>query len=297
MAATRRLTQLVEEARNRLRLPDGGLTVALSGGADSAALAFLVTGSGRDLGAVHVDHGFPASPMLRDAAARIAEHLGIDMETVEVELGPGPSPEGEARDARYRVFDVGQALVLTAHTRDDSVETILLNLVRGTGVVGLVGIPYHRPPSVYRPLLEVSRAETREIATLAGLPFEDDPMNRDSALARNRLRLRVMPLLRELNPKVEAAIARTSELLGRDAEYLDEVVPGHSADGVPVSSVLTLPRPLADRLLARLLVDAGVGVTSDRLARAWSVARGQADRHELAGGKVVVRRGALLVVE
>ena len=298
MAATRRLRELIDSSLERLRLPPGPASVALSGGADSAALALLCVEVGSDVDAVHVDHGLPASPRLSEAAGRIASALGLPLTTVEVELEEGPSPEERARDARYRVFDAHHRLVLTAHTKDDSAETMVINLVRGTGVAGLTGIPRHRPPRTYRPLLGVSRSDTRELATLAGLPFFDDPMNLDPALARNRVRLRIMPLLRELNPQASDALARAAATLERDAALLEAMTPEPaSPHALPIGVVSTLPRPLADRLLRRLLISSDVGPTSDRLERVWEVVEGVAPAHDLSSGRRVVRRGVLLVVE
>jgi tRNA(Ile)-lysidine synthase TilS/MesJ len=131
---------------------------------------------------------------------------------------------------------------------------------------------------------------------LAGLPFADDPMNADLSLTRNRIRHMILPLLTELNPKVVEAIARAADTLDRDTGYLGESTPPVSGQSVPTGLVVTLPRPLADRLLAELLRSAGVGVTADRMERVWSVARGETSRQELAEGKSVWREGALVRV-
>ncbi|MGD2060031.1 MAG: tRNA lysidine(34) synthetase TilS [Acidimicrobiia bacterium] len=297
MARSSRLTELVGSARSRLRFPDGPFTVALSGGADSATLAFLAVESGPGADAIHIDHGLPASPMLRMAAAEIAGRLGIDLEIVFVELGEGPSLEDRARTARYEVLDSWGQNVLTAHTREDNAETILINLIRGTGPSGLAGIPFHRPPRTYRPMLDVTRDETREIASLAGLPFRDDPMNSDLELIRNRLRHQIIPQLREMNPRVVDALARAATAVGADTALLDGMVAEiDTTAGVPVAVLTTLPRPLSDRVLGRLLAANGVGVTDDRLIRARSVVEGEAPRQDLADGRIIERRDAMVVV-
>jgi len=298
MVATRRLTELSRVASAKLQLPSGPVTVALSGGADSAALAYLCSETGVAFDTLHVDHGLPGSPRLARAAASVADRLSVPIETVSVEIGHGPSLEERARDARYAVFDKRNSTVLTAHTRDDNAETILINLVRGTGAAGLSGIPYHRPPNTYRPILSVGRSETRELAALAELPFYDDPMNEDPKITRNRLRQTVLPVLREINPQVVESLARAAAVLDRDSAFLDSLVPEtRHGPGVPVAVVSTLPRPVADRLLQELLRTAGVGVTADRLDRVWSVANGESEGQDLAGGRRVIKRGALLVVE
>lgn len=297
MAETRRLSELVSATLPRLDLPEGAIEVALSGGADSASLAHLCKETGLDVRALHIDHQLPASPMMARAAREVAGKLSIEMDIRQVNLAEGPSPEELAREARYAVLAEREVPVLTGHTRDDSIETMLINLIRGTGPTGLTGIPAFRPPSIHRPMLAVTRSETREIATLAGLPFVDDPMNEDLSLTRNRIRLELLPLMRELNPQVDAALARTAATLERDRAYLEERAAEHFGRALPLSAVNTLPRALADRVLHRALEENGIGPTSDRIGRMWSVASGESERQELAAGRIVVRRGALLVIE
>ena len=298
MVATRRLTELVAATLSRSAFPDGRLVVGLSGGADSAALAHLALAAGAEVRALHIDHGLPGSAMMSAAAEEVAGTLGIDLETVTLELGRGPSLEEQARDARYAVFDRIDGPVLTGHTRDDNAETVLLNLIRGTGPAGLAGIPPYRPPVVYRPILDVTRAETREISGLAGLAFRDDPMNDDPGLTRNRVRQQLLPLMSSMNPRVVDSIARTASAVRADVDFLDSTIDHIDlSGGLAASLVLTLPPALGDRLLARLLARSGVGVTSDRLARARDVAATPAGRQDLADGLTVSRRGALIVVE
>jgi tRNA(Ile)-lysidine synthase len=297
VVATRRLTELVASARSKLDLPEGQLTVALSGGADSASLARLVLEEGRETGLIHVDHQLPASPLMAEAAHRVADVLGVPLQTARVDVGVGPSVENRARDARYQALAEVGGEVLTGHTRDDSVETILINLIRGTGPTGLIGIPRFRPPNIHRPILAVTRSETRELATLAGLPFLDDPMNEDLSLTRNRVRRHILPMMRELNPQIDTALVRAAELLERDNTYLDELALRHSGHPLPVSVIATLPKALADRVLRHALESAGISPAADRVARMWSVASGDSGRQDLAEGLSVVRRGALIAIE
>lgn len=298
MAATRRLNELADAALTRARMPGGDVTVALSGGADSAALAYLSVHSGVTTRAVHVNHGFPASERLADAARDIADSLGIPIETIGVGVPLGPSPEELAREARYRVLVEVEGPVLTAHTRDDTVETLLINLIRGTGLEGLGGIPVFRAPNIHRPVLEVTRKETREIATLASLGFVDDPMNQDLSLTRNRVRSRLLPILREFNPTVDEAIARAALAVRAEIDHIDDTAPDIDLEGeLATSVVVALPRPVASRILRRWLAAHDVAVTADLVDRVWSVVSGDTSRQDLNGGRAVTRRGALLVIE
>lgn len=297
MAATRRLSQLLASTTSRIDLPAGPLVVALSGGADSAALAYLALEADEQLTAVHVDHGLPDSAKMSAAAAAVAEVLDVSLRTIRVEVERGPSLEEQARSARYQALHSLDGPVLTGHTRDDSVETVLMNLIRGTGVRGLGGIPAHRPPNVYRPILHVTRDETREIAMLAQLPFVDDPMNQDMSLTRNRVRLEILPRMREINPQVAESMDRLSRMARAETELLDEVAAPHLGSVLPISVLMTLPMPIAERVMHHALEAHGVGATADRIARMWQVAKGESDRQDLAEGRRVVRDGALLAIE
>jgi len=308
MADSRRLTQLLDSVSSALDLPDGSLVVGLSGGADSATLGFLCKKAGRETRAVHINHGLAHSTMMEKAAADIAARLDVGFDVRNVVVPEGPSPEGQARRVRYSEFAEATTendRVLTAHTRDDSVETVLFNLIRGTGPLGLGGIPNYRPPNVFRPMLTITRSATREIATLADLPFVDDPMNDASGITRNVIRSRVVPMLSELNPRVSESLARMADTIASDNNHLDReagriyLLEGANTVGVAVGDLLAVPEPVADRVLKTMLtriVGSG-GVTAEKVKALWSVADGRVESHQMGSGASATRRGALLVVE
>jgi tRNA(Ile)-lysidine synthase len=277
----------------------------MSGGADSGALALLV----KDLTsrAVHVDHGLAHSPHLRSAAVAIAHRLGYELHVVDVVVSSGPSPEAMAREARYRALSEvtrSDESVLTAHTADDNLETVIINLVRGTGLSGVAGIPPFRSPNVHRPLLDASRSELREFAMLAGLPFVDDPMNLDPGLTRNRIRSAIVPRLREVNPGVEAAVARMSLSLRADGRYLDTLAAdqmpsfGEGQASIPAGLLRTLPEPITSRVAMSMLrhVMGGAGVSMHRVDQVKSVAFGTVAYAELGSGVAVWKSNASVVV-
>lgn len=307
MVATRRLTELIGSVAARLRLPDGPVVVGLSGGADSAALAYLCVETGREIRALHVNHGLAHSMLMQKAALSVAEELGIDLEIVNVSVPEGPSPEGRAREARYEAFSeaAGNApALLTAHTVEDNAETILLNLIRGSGPRGLSGIPYNRAPNIYRPSLGISRSETREIASLAGLSYIDDPMNDDPSLTRNWLRNTILPRLAEQNPRIVESIRRAGEAIGRDVQYLDGLARlqsptlGDSEAKHPRASLLAAPGPVADRVVMEMLghVIGQSAVTADRVSRVWAVVLGDSASQEVGLGAVARLLGPTLVI-
>ncbi|MCV7669464.1 tRNA lysidine(34) synthetase TilS [Micrococcus luteus] len=222
--------------------------VALSGGADSLALAVacaVLVGT-RDgarlgpIGAAVVDHGLQSgSDAVAAAAADVARILGLTPVTVtRVEVArTGDGPEADARRARREALaaaarDAGQggaAVVLTAHTADDQAEQVLLGLARGSGTRSLAGIPARGTlpggAAVARPLLGLTRADTETICRWAGLTWFEDPHNRDPALLRSRVRTRVLPALEDpdagLGPGVRAGLVRTAAIAAEDAAALD----------------------------------------------------------------------------
>ncbi|WP_144824993.1 tRNA lysidine(34) synthetase TilS [Micrococcus luteus] len=228
--------------------------VALSGGADSLALAvacvvLVGTREGRrfgPIGAAVVDHGLQTgSDAVAAAAADVARILGLTPVTVtRVEVArTGDGPEADARRARREALaaaarDAGQggaapgagtAVVLTAHTADDQAEQVLLGLARGSGTRSLAGIPARGTlpggAAVARPLLGLTRADTETICRWAGLTWFEDPHNRDPALLRSRVRTRVLPALEDpdagLGPGVRAGLVRTAAIAAEDAAALD----------------------------------------------------------------------------
>ncbi|MFP5197731.1 tRNA lysidine(34) synthetase TilS [Micrococcus luteus] len=228
--------------------------VALSGGADSLALAvacavLVGTREGQrfgPIGAAVVDHGLQSgSDAVAAAAADIARILGLTPVTVtRVEVArTGDGPEADARRARREALaaaarDAGQgdavpgagtAVVLTAHTADDQAEQVLLGLARGSGTRSLAGIPPRGTlpggAAVVRPLLGLTRADTETICRWAGLTWFEDPHNRDPALLRSRVRTRVLPALEDpdagLGPGVRAGLVRTAAIAAEDAAALD----------------------------------------------------------------------------
>lgn len=194
---------------------------ACSGGPDSVALAHLAIGLARAgrLGPVticHVDHQLRAGAaadleVVRAHAARWgAPFVAV---AVDVDRLTG-SLEAAARDARYlalgRVADErGAATILVAHTQSDQAETVLMRLLRGTGLAGLAGIPARRG-RIARPLLGASRDDVAAYCARHALEVADDPMNRDPRHLRARVRHQILPLLRAENPRIDDALVRAA---------------------------------------------------------------------------------------
>ena len=212
--------------RNRLLSDDDRrpVLVGLSGGADSVALLSVLVRLGYACVALHCDFHLRGEESERDAAfARtFAESLGVpfyqtDFDTVVYAREHHLSIEMAARALRYVWFEetrerLGAQAIAVAHHRDDSVETVVMNLIRGTGIRGLTGI---RPRNgfVVRPLLCVSRADIVAWLENQGIRYVTDSTNLSDAYTRNFIRLNVLPLLERINPSVREAIARSAEHL------------------------------------------------------------------------------------
>ncbi|MEV6607287.1 tRNA lysidine(34) synthetase TilS [Kutzneria sp. NPDC051319] len=225
--------RLVTAARKAGHLGSGQLAVAVSGGADSLALAAAAQHQARRLNlTVHgliVDHGLqPGSDKIAETAAEQLKELGLPHVTVLTTKVEGPGGmEAAARRARYevlrRALPAEDAIVLLGHTRDDQAETVLLGLGRGSGPRSIAGMRPLDPPWG-RPLLGVTRAQTERACTAQGLAYWSDPHNVDPAFTRVRLRREVLPLLEDvLHGGVADALARTAAQLREDNDALDAI--------------------------------------------------------------------------
>ena len=218
-------------------IPDGNsLCVALSGGRDSSVLLHALAGlrdrSGWQLRAVHINHGLQSHA---DRWSRHCEQFCAELDVplrvrpVVISRDAGHGIEAAAREARYSALRAeirpGEWL-LTAHHEDDQLETVLLHLLRGSGVSGLAGIPSgsdFAAGRLCRPLLGVSRASIEAYARVHALHWIDDPTNADIALDRNFLRARVVPALRLRWPTAARAAGRSARLAGEAANLLEDL--------------------------------------------------------------------------
>ena len=217
--------------------------VALSGGADSVALLLLLKEAGFNVHAAHCNFCLRGAESDRDEAFCVSLCQQLDIELHRAHFSTRMyaelhkvSIEMAARELRYRWFeqlreDMGAAGVCVAHHRDDSVETVLLNLVRGTGLRGMTGIQ-PRNGSILRPLLCVSRAEIEAFLAERGQKYVTDSTNLETDVLRNKVRLQVLPLLRELNPAVSENIRRTAENLLEAQEVLDSILDNYKDSNV-----------------------------------------------------------------
>ena len=202
----------------RCRFPPAGTKVhcAFSGGADSTALLALAAAAGCHVTAIHVDHGLRPESAVEAAQARaLAMELGAEFRLVTVAVAAGPNLEARARDARHAALPPG---TLTGHTADDRAETILINLLRGSGLDGLAAMG----PDPTRPLLALRRQETRSLCADLGLTPVVDPSNTDRRFVRNRVRGELLPLMGDISGRdAVPLVLRTAETVAADVAWLD----------------------------------------------------------------------------
>lgn len=316
--------------RHHLLTAGQSIVVAVSGGADSVALlAGLceLSSKGLDLHVVvaHLDHGLRAESA--DDAAFVwdlGHRLGVQclIERVDVAQRARDTAVGAeeaGRQSRYEFFisaaaRAGATAVAIGHTADDNVETVLFNLLRGSHLRGLRGIPSRRRLGpgleLIRPMLEIRRSLCRQYLGARGLSWREDPSNAQTGYTRNFIRHELLPLLRQrINPGVDEAIAR----LAKTAEEADEFLTGQAESVLGRAVVSTEPgicvlncaelataAPMVRRaalILSLQTLEAPLqSVSSERLGELEQVALGQAVTVNLPGGlEARYRRGHLTI--
>lgn len=246
--------------------------VALSGGADSVALLRVLLRLGYACEAAHCNFHLRGEESVRDErfVRALAERLGVPLHVIHFDTNAyaashNVSVEMAARELRYDWFaklrqECGAKVVAVAHHRDDSVETFLLNLVRGTGINGLQGI---RPVNgdVVRPLLCVSRVEILDYLSSLGQDYVTDSTNLQDEFVRNKLRLNVIPMLETINPSVSDTIAETARRLSDVAQVYQEAIQAAKQRVMPDGETIDIPalcrEPGTQNLLFELLYPLG----------------------------------------
>ncbi|MBE9158520.1 tRNA lysidine(34) synthetase TilS [Nodosilinea sp. LEGE 06152] len=299
--------------------------VAVSGGQDSICLLKLLVDLqpkwGWSLRVVHCDHQWRAdSAANAEFVQQLCQDWGIPCRVVTAEIQT--SSEAAARQWRYQVFEEIAIQehcrqVVTGHTASDRAETLLYNLLRGSGTDGLQALAWHRPltpnspVSVVRPLLELTRQQTGEFCRQFDLPVWQDSTNQDTRYARNRIRLELLPYLRShFNPGAETTLAHTAEILAAEVDLLETmaaelynvaVLPPTEAEvwKIQRSPLRAAPLALQRRVLRRVLQQVTVAQVSfehvENLVPLLSAPNGSQSA-PFPGGAIAVVEGDWVVV-
>ncbi len=269
---------------------------AVSGGKDSMALLWglylLKDKLGISLAAAHFDHGLRAESS-RDAAFVENFCRGYD---IPVYMGSGTVTPGKkgleaaAREARYAFFETLPGIIATAHTANDNAETVLMHLVRGTGLKGLGGIA-PRNGRCIRPMLAITRTQVEEFLEEYSIPHVEDATNAGDAFLRNRLRHHVMPLLKAENPRLAENVSAMALRLRMDEDALMEMSGFETLPGV--EELRKLHPALRCRMLELFLKNSGVKEPEAQhiaLLESLVWSKRPSARAEFPGGVVIGRR-------
>lgn len=247
--------------QNRLMEPGDRITCAVSGGADSVALLwalFLLRDKLKiTLSAAHFNHGLRGKESDRDQefVQSFCDRYDIPLFVGNEAVQAGKKGlEAAAREARYAYFASLPGKIATAHTADDNGETVLMHLIRGTGLKGLGGISPMRG-NIIRPMLTVTRDEVIAFLSEYNLSYVEDSSNGTDAFLRNRIRHHIMPLLRQENPSLSENMSQMALRLRQDEQILQSLTQGELPD---VPALRQMPQPLRYRYLADFLEQCGV---------------------------------------
>lgn len=254
-----RVTKYIE--KEHLFSPDAKVLIALSGGADSVALLCILHTAGYHCEAAHCNFHLRGEESNRDEqfVRQLCKKYEIRLHTVDFDTTRYAtenhiSIEMAARELRYNWFEEVRNkcqadVIAVAHHQDDSVETILLNLIRGTGITGLLGIR-PRNGAIIRPLLCINREEILHYLQSIGQTYVTDSTNLVDEYTRNKIRLNVLPLMQTINPSVKNSLIETSNYLNDISaiynRYIEEAKTKiTTSEGIRIRELLKEPAPEA----------------------------------------------------
>ncbi|WP_025697186.1 tRNA lysidine(34) synthetase TilS [Paenibacillus forsythiae] len=236
-------------AEHGLWRPGDAIVVAVSGGPDSVALLHVLHEISRSrmpltLICAHVNHGFRAeSAQEAELVRRMAEELGIPFELAEFDIPSfmkesGLGPQEAAREKRYRfLIDTarrhGARSVALAHHAGDQAETVLMRLLRGSGLPGLAGMRFKRTEKnveLIRPFLRINKAALVDACRRRGYPYAEDPSNAQTKYRRNAVRLEVLPFLLGYSPRLDRSLTQLAEIAGAENDFMEEAAAGCFAE-------------------------------------------------------------------
>ena len=260
--------------RHHLLTPGAAVIVAVSGGADSMALLFFLNEIREEfhltLSAAHINHGLRGAEADRDEllVRNTCKRLKIPLSILHTDVAQEAKQTGEGieecgRRVRYAYLEAlnEQALIATAHTLDDQLETFLMHFARGAGLHGLCGIPAKRG-RIIRPLIGCTREEIEAYCAKRQIPYVIDSTNLSHDYVRNRVRLEIVPVLRGINPNVQEAARRCMDTLSADDVLLERLSSQSlqklkKEDGYQAAELLAQDKALRTRVIAQILRDEG----------------------------------------
>ena len=280
------MDMFTEKVRNTISehdmIPVGGAVVAaLSGGADSVSLLFALNKLSQELdftlSACHVNHGLRGEESDGDMrfCQELCDRLGIELRILNTDVRDfqkkHESIEETARRVRYDFFaEVSQGKKLaTAHNCDDSAETVLLNMMRGTGLKGLCGIPPVRG-NIIRPLIRCTRDEVESYCNENALGYVTDKTNLSDDYTRNKVRHAILPEIMKINSSFLETASRMQQHLREDSELLESMAAqaldnAKTEGGYKAAEISALPKPIRTRVIKKILSNGGIEPSTLRI--------------------------------
>lgn len=312
-------TEKVKQAITEYKMLDGtnAVAVALSGGADSVSLLLALCELSGELGfavsACHVNHNLRGAESDGDQhfCEELCGRLGVRLRVADIDVRKlqqkHESLEECARKARYGFFDevcaaLGEgAKIATAHNADDSAETVLLNLMRGTGLKGLCGVPPVRG-ALIRPLIYCTRAEVEEYLRERGQAYVTDSTNLSDDYTRNRIRHTILPEMKKINGSLVSTMTRMERNLRADSDYLEQLaeealLQTKSGRGYDAKRLSEYPLPIKSRAVRRILNDGGIEPSALRINTALGLLESRSARFNPCRDRFFTIRKGICFVE
>ncbi len=288
-------------ARESMFPGGSSITAAVSGGADSVAMLYLlsrfaVTKKWK-IDVLHINHGLREdSGSDEEFVAHLSETLELPFRCRRPDSSTNGSLESRWSSIRQSIFLQQSGIVTVAHTASDRAETLLMRLFEGSGLRGLGGMDYAGVGPVRRPMLDMHGRDIRNWLKEKEINWVEDITNRDTDICRNRLRHEVMPVLENNFPGAVSGIARSGSILSRWRDLQEEISALAERDSVAIVELLEMPSVLASLTLWNLAGKPRNGFEEFNKILCW-LNRGGRGKHILPGGKRLIAEGDLVLVE
>lgn len=283
-------------------LPRGSrVTAAVSGGADSVAMLYLLkrfaVARNWQLDVLHINHGLREDSRKDELfVSNLSERLGLTFCCRRPDSGETGSMESRWSSIRQSIFLEQSEIVAVAHTASDRAETVLMRLFEGSGLRGLGGMDYRGVGPVRRPMLDIHSSEVRNWLRENGHDWVEDLSNRNTDIQRNRLRLEVMPVLQSNFPEAVSGICRSGAILSRWRDLQDQLSAITEGDTIARGELLEMPGALGALTIWNMAGKPRNGFEEFQKILSW-LNRGGKGKHILPGGKRLVAEDELVRVE
>jgi tRNA(Ile)-lysidine synthase len=282
------------------------VTVALSGGADSVALLHVLLKLGIETSACHINHNLRGEESDRDEqlVRDLCREADVKLKVFSIDVRSmqkkHESIEEIARKARYRVFEEFHC-VATGHTASDNSETVLINLIRGTGLKGLCGIPPVRcnnccnnQVKIIRPLILCERSDIEEHCRNHGLQYATDSTNSSDEFTRNKIRMGIVPIIKEINPSFDSSVTRMCEALREDSDFLEK---SSESPHYRAEYLRSLEKPLLTRIIMRLLSNNNISPSNLKISQIIEIIESEKGKINVAKHKFALIEDGILKIE